>query len=109
MSNGDQRLNALRRDGYCIVENAVSYAFCDRALDAMYRIVRDYSIVPFNQDFSGRKTIRIMNLLQYDELFQEIPVHDSLLPLIERYLGRMPAVSDRQFGNPAWRSRSTDS
>ena len=88
MPSLDEQLEALQRDGYCIVERAFSTPFCDEALRALHRIEREYAIVPFNQDFSGRKTVRIMNLLQYDELFQEIPVHGTLLPLIERYLDK---------------------
>ena len=87
MSVGEH-LEALRRDGYLILEKVFPDAFCDRAAEALHRIERDYSIRPANQDFAGRKTVRIMNLLQYDELFQEIPVHQSYLPIIQTYLDR---------------------
>ena len=83
-----QHLETLRKDGYLILEKVFSGDFCDRAVEAMHRIVREYSIRPANQDFSGRKTVRIMNLLQYDELFQEIPVHRDYLPVIQEYMDR---------------------
>ena len=82
----DQQVEALRRDGYCIVENAFSASFCDDVVDALERVECDYAITPMNMDFAGRNTVRIMNLLQYDDLFQQIPVADSVLPIIEGYL-----------------------
>ena len=83
-----QHLEAMRTHGYVIIEKAFSDDFCDRAVDALHRIQHEYSIRPVDQDFSGRNTVRIMNLLQYDDLFQEIPVHDSYLPVIQQYLDR---------------------
>jgi ectoine hydroxylase-related dioxygenase (phytanoyl-CoA dioxygenase family) len=88
MSELDEHFEALSRDGYCIVTRAFSDAYCDQATEALRRIAREHAIGPSNQDFSGRKTVRIMNLLQYDDLFQDIPVHDRVLPLVERYLDR---------------------
>lgn len=86
MPDLESQVQAMRRDGYCIVEAAFSPSFCDDVVDALHRIERDYSIQPLDMDFSGRKTVRIMNLLQYDDLFQQIPAHPSFLPIIERYL-----------------------
>jgi ectoine hydroxylase-related dioxygenase (phytanoyl-CoA dioxygenase family) len=84
----DQHLEAIGRDGYCVIENAFSDDYCDRAVDALHRIARDQSIHFSDQDFSGRKTVRVMNLLQYDALFREIPVHEGVLSVLERYLDR---------------------
>ena len=83
-----QHLEAMRTQGYVIIENLFADDYCDRALDALHRIERDHAIRPIDQDFSGRHTVRIMNLLQYDDLFQEIPVHDGYLPVIREYLDR---------------------
>ena len=79
-------VDALKRDGYCIVEKAFSADFCDQVVETLDRVEVDYKIGPADSDFSGKNTIRIMNLLQYDEIFQQIPVADSFLPIIEQYL-----------------------
>lgn len=100
MSNVDMHVEALGRDGYCIVERAFSESFCDRAVDALHRIEREHGYKPADQDFSGRNTIRIMNLLQFDDLFQEIPVHDSFLPIIERYLDKECLLSGIDSSEP---------
>ena len=83
-----QHLESLREHGFVIIEKLFSDDFCERAVEALHRIERKYSIRPANQDFSGRKTVRIMNLLQYDDLFQEIPVNEGYLPIIQNYLDR---------------------
>ena len=80
-------LDALDRDGYTIVECAFAEGWCDAAVDALHRIQREQGIRP-SGGFSGANTVRIMNLLQYDDLFQHIPAHDSFLPIIEDYLDR---------------------
>jgi ectoine hydroxylase-related dioxygenase (phytanoyl-CoA dioxygenase family) len=82
----DDQVEAMNRDGYCIAENAFGPEFCDEVVNALQRIEREYDIRPLNMDFSGRNTVRIFNLLQYDEIFQQIPVSDAFLPIIERYL-----------------------
>ncbi|KHK88966.1 phytanoyl-CoA dioxygenase family protein [Novosphingobium malaysiense] len=81
-------VEALRRDGYVIIEGLFSDEFCDRATEALHRIQHDYSIRISENDFSGRNTVRIMNLLQYDNLFQDIPVHEGYLPVIQSYMDR---------------------
>lgn len=84
----DDHVETLARDGFCIIEGAFSSEWCDRASAALDRIEREQDRRPSGQDFSGRNTIRIMNLLQYDDFFQELPVSDSFLPVIERYLDK---------------------
>ena len=81
-----EQVDAMKRDGYYIVEKAFSDDFCDQVVEALNRIEVEYQIQPMDMDFSGRNTVRIMNLLQYDDLFQQIPVSDSFLPIIEQYL-----------------------
>ena len=38
--------------------------------------------------FEGFKTVRINNLLTYDDLFWEVPLHENVLPVVERVLDR---------------------
>lgn len=96
----DQQVAAMRKDGYVIVENAFSEEYCDAAVAALDRIAREHDIRPMDMDFSGRNTIRIMNLLQYDDLFQEFPVSDAFLPIIEQYLDPECLLSSMSSTNP---------
>src|SRR5690606_28116587 len=46
----------------------------------------DLGIVPATNAFEGSKTKRIYNLLVHGALYQEIPVHPNVLPVVERVL-----------------------
>jgi ectoine hydroxylase-related dioxygenase (phytanoyl-CoA dioxygenase family) len=87
MTTLDQHVERVERDGYTIIERAFSESYCDAAVDALHRIQREQGLKPTG-GFSGANTVRVMNLLQYDDLFQELPAHDGFLPVIEEYLDR---------------------
>ena len=38
--------------------------------------------------FQGFKTLRINNLLTYDDIFWEVPLHENVLPVVERVLDK---------------------
>ena len=60
--------------------------------------------------FEGFKTVRINNLLTYDELFWEVPLHDNVLPVVERVLDReclLSSFCSLVLGPGRRRSRST--
>ena len=52
------------------------------------RIEREHHLGPAKTSFEGFKTVRINNLLTYDDLFWEVPLHDNVLPVVERVLDR---------------------
>lgn len=76
----------VTRDGYTIVENAIDPAFADALRDDLQRIERDLGIVPASNRFEGPKTVRIYNLLVHGELYERIPVHENVLPVVEGVL-----------------------
>jgi ectoine hydroxylase-related dioxygenase (phytanoyl-CoA dioxygenase family) len=43
-------------------------------------------VVPSKNDFEGARTVRIYNLLVHGKLYERIPVHPNVLPVIERVL-----------------------
>jgi ectoine hydroxylase-related dioxygenase (phytanoyl-CoA dioxygenase family) len=49
--------------------------------------------VPATNAFEGTRTVRIYNLLVHGELYERIPVHESVLPVVERVLDRGCLVS----------------
>ena len=87
----DQRTAAghierVRRDGYTIVENAIAPALIEALADALARLERDLDAKPAMNGFEGHKTVRIYNLLAHDPVFAQVPVHGSVLPIIEGVL-----------------------
>ena len=58
-------LARIKRDGYAIIENAIE---------------------PARNSFEGEQTWRIYNLLVHGDLYERIPVHPNVLPVVEGVL-----------------------
>jgi len=76
----------IENDGYAIVENAIELDFVDALVADLERLERELDIHPAVNRFEGVKTMRIYNLLIYGKLYERIPVHEHVLPIIERVL-----------------------
>src|SRR5512143_1797434 len=81
-----RHVEAVRRDGYTIVENAVAPDLVDGLNEALNRLERDLGAKPAGNGFEGHRTVRIYNLLAHGEPFAEVPVHASVLPIVEGVL-----------------------
>src|SRR5512143_459595 len=81
-----RHVEAVRRDGYTIVENAIAPDLVDALAEALLRLERDLGAKPACNGFEGHRTVRIYNLLAHGEPFAEVPVHASVLPVIEGVL-----------------------
>src|SRR5439155_6237832 len=57
------------------------------------RLKRPLAVEPPQNMFEGLSTVRIYNLLARGRLYERIPVHDSVLPIVERVLDRGCLVS----------------
>jgi ectoine hydroxylase-related dioxygenase (phytanoyl-CoA dioxygenase family) len=79
-------LDRIAADGYTIVEDAIEPDLVDELTDELARLEVDLGIVPAGNDFEGRQTVRIYNLLVHGPAFQRIPVHPNVLPLVEGVL-----------------------
>jgi ectoine hydroxylase-related dioxygenase (phytanoyl-CoA dioxygenase family) len=76
----------VRRDGYTVVENAIAPALVDALNAALSRLERERDVKPAMNGFEGHKTVRIYNLLGYGAPFEQVPVHESVLPIVEGVL-----------------------
>lgn len=74
----------IRNDGYTVLERAVAPALVEGLKDAQLRIEREHDLGYAKTSFEGFKTVRINNLLTYDELFWEVPLHENVLSLARR-------------------------
>jgi len=79
-------VDAVRRDGFTIIEDAFDPGFADALKADLDRLERDLGVVPAGNDFEGARTVRIYNLLVHGELYQRIPVHETVLPVVEGVL-----------------------
>lgn len=89
----EQHVQRIERDGYTILERVIEPDLIDMIAEDLGRIERERSIRPAQNLFEGLRTVRIYNLLAYGAPYDRIPVHDRILPLVERVLDRGCLVS----------------
>lgn len=88
-----RHLHAIEREGYTIVENAIDPALVDELTADLLRIERALDIRPAGNAFEGTHTVRIYNLLAQGPVYARIPIHDNVLPIVERVLDRGCLIS----------------
>jgi ectoine hydroxylase-related dioxygenase (phytanoyl-CoA dioxygenase family) len=81
-----EHLTRIAEQGYTIVEDAIELDLVDELTDELHRLEVDLGIVPAGNDFEGRATVRIYNLLVQGPAFQRVPVHPNVLPVVEGVL-----------------------
>jgi ectoine hydroxylase-related dioxygenase (phytanoyl-CoA dioxygenase family) len=86
-------LERMQRDGYTIVEGAIEPALLDALTEDLERLERELGARPAANLFEGLATVRIYNLLARGELYTRIPVHERVLPIVEKVLDRGCLVS----------------
>jgi ectoine hydroxylase-related dioxygenase (phytanoyl-CoA dioxygenase family) len=86
-------VDKIARDGYSIVEHAIELHFVDALVADLERLERELDIGPAANLFEGRRTMRIYNLLIYGKLYERIPVHENILPIVEGVLDQGCLVS----------------
>jgi ectoine hydroxylase-related dioxygenase (phytanoyl-CoA dioxygenase family) len=79
-------VDRIDRDGYAIVEHAIEPDFVEALVADLERLERELEIVPAPNPFEGARTVRIYNLLVHGKLYERIPVHEHVLPIVERIL-----------------------
>jgi ectoine hydroxylase-related dioxygenase (phytanoyl-CoA dioxygenase family) len=83
----------IERHGYTVLEGVIDEAQLSALRDDLERIEREEEVKPASNIFEGTSTVRIYNLLARGKLYEAIPVHDGILPLVERVLDRGCLVS----------------
>ena len=82
----DRYATQIDTDGYAILERVIEPDFVDALVADLERLERELEIVPAKNRFEGTRTVRIYNLLVYGKLYERIPVHEHVLPVVERVL-----------------------
>ncbi|MFT4571025.1 MAG: ectoine hydroxylase-related dioxygenase (phytanoyl-CoA dioxygenase family) [Hyphomicrobiaceae bacterium] len=89
----DERCEQIARDGYTIVEDAIELALLDELEAALTRLELELQAKPAGNRFEGAHTVRIYNLLARGKVFENVPVHPMVLPIVESVLDRECLVS----------------
>jgi ectoine hydroxylase-related dioxygenase (phytanoyl-CoA dioxygenase family) len=81
-----RHLDQIAEQGYTIVEGAIEPDLVEQLNHALSRLERELRITPASNGFEGYRTVRIYNLLVHGEVFQRVPVHRNVLPIVEGVL-----------------------
>jgi ectoine hydroxylase-related dioxygenase (phytanoyl-CoA dioxygenase family) len=81
-----RHLERIQKDGYTIVEDAIEPDLLDALADDLARLERELDVKPATNEFEGSKTLRVYNLLVHGDVWQQVPVHPSVLPIIDGVL-----------------------
>jgi hypothetical protein len=81
-----EHLAEIERSGFSILEGVLDPSLLDRIEHALADLEKQQKIVPAHNDFEGRHTTRIYNLLAYSGVFGEIPLQDDVLSVVEGVL-----------------------
>ena len=79
-------LEAIEERGYTILENVIEPERVAAIADALERLERELGVGEGKNPFEGFKTVRIYNLLVHGAVFEEIPIHENVLPVAEGVL-----------------------
>jgi len=82
----DEHARRVLEDGWTILEDVFSDEFAEAIAGDLLRLERELGTGPADNAFEGRRTTRIYNLLVHGPLYERIPVHPGILPVVERVL-----------------------
>jgi ectoine hydroxylase-related dioxygenase (phytanoyl-CoA dioxygenase family) len=76
----------VEQEGWAVVQGAISPELCDAIYDDLLRLEHDLGVAPSDNVFEGTQTTRIYNLLVHGPLYERIPLHPNVLPIVEQVL-----------------------
>jgi ectoine hydroxylase-related dioxygenase (phytanoyl-CoA dioxygenase family) len=81
-----EHVERVRRDGYTIVEDAIEEELVEELAVDLTRLERELEIEPAANSFEGSRTLRVYNLLAHGPVWQRVPLHKSVLAVVEGVL-----------------------
>lgn len=82
----DAHAERIARDGYTILEHVIEPELIDAIAADLERLENELAIETAKNLFEGFRTKRVYNLLAHGSVWERIPAHDAVLPLVERVL-----------------------
>lgn len=89
----EDHIARIDADGYTIVEDAIEPELLDELARNLRGLEELYEIQPAGNSFEGERTLRVYNLLALGAVWPRVPVHPSVLPVVEGVLDRGCLVS----------------
>jgi ectoine hydroxylase-related dioxygenase (phytanoyl-CoA dioxygenase family) len=81
-----RHLREIEERGYTVLERVIEPDLIEALQGTLERIARERGIGTCTNEFEGRETVRIYNLLACDDVFARVPVHPAVLPVVEGVL-----------------------
>src|SRR4051794_2043531 len=88
-----RHVDEVAEHGYTIVENAIEADLVDELAHDLQRLERSFHVHPSPNSFEGDHTPRVYNLLAFGELYERVPVHEHVLPIVDGVLDRGCLIS----------------
>jgi len=82
----DHHLSEVAEQGFTFVENAIEPELLDDLRDTIRHVAAERGTAPRGNPAEGFATHRNYNLLAKEDVFQRMPVHQNVLPIVERVL-----------------------
>jgi ectoine hydroxylase-related dioxygenase (phytanoyl-CoA dioxygenase family) len=86
-------LDEIAERGLTVLRGVLDSDDCDELLDDLARVEAELEVRPADNGFEGRSTLRAYNLLRHGPLWERIPVHPRVLPVVEGVLDRGCLIS----------------
>jgi len=81
-----EHLARIDDQGFTIIEDAVEPELLVALRDTIRRLEGELGLEPLGTAAEGHSTLRMYNLLAKDPVFQAMPVHPAVLPVVEAML-----------------------
>jgi ectoine hydroxylase-related dioxygenase (phytanoyl-CoA dioxygenase family) len=82
----EAHLETIDEQGYTIVEGAIEPSLTKELRDTVRNLFVELGVEPRGNRAEGFATRRMYNLVPRADVFQRLPVHDNVLPVVERLL-----------------------
>jgi ectoine hydroxylase-related dioxygenase (phytanoyl-CoA dioxygenase family) len=79
-------VNKIGADGYTVIPEAIEPDLVDELSADLERLEAEFGVEPAANRFEGTKTWRIYNLLARGAIYERIPVHTNVLPVVDGVL-----------------------
>jgi ectoine hydroxylase-related dioxygenase (phytanoyl-CoA dioxygenase family) len=81
-----EHVERIAKDGFTIVKDAIEPELVEELVRTIDRLHEELSVAPAANPFEGIATLRVYNLLARAEVFERVPVHERVLPIVEQVL-----------------------
>jgi ectoine hydroxylase-related dioxygenase (phytanoyl-CoA dioxygenase family) len=88
-----RHVTEIAEQGFTIVPDAIEPELGDALLRSLRDLEELFDVQPADNSFEGAHTLRVYNLLAWGKVWEQVPVHPRVLPVVEGVLDRGCLVS----------------